>query len=147
MRVIVQRCDSASVTVEDNVIGKIGKGYGLLVGFSNEDNEDLIKKIVKKIVSLRIFEDENGKMNYDITKVKGKILSVSQFTLYGKLNGNRPSFTDAMPYKENKKMYELFNQELRLNNIKVETGEFGAEMKVSLINDGPVTIILDSKEI
>lgn len=86
-------------------------------------------------------------MNYDITKVKGKILSVSQFTLYGKLNGNRPSFTDAMPYNEAKKMYELFNQELRLNNIKVETGEFGAEMKVSLINDGPVTIILDSKEI
>ena len=147
MRVIVQRCDSASVTDEDNVIGKIGKGYVLLVGFSNEDNEDLIKKIVKKIVSLRIFEDENGKMNYDITKVKGKILSVSQFTLYGKLNGNRPSFTDAMPYNEAKKMYELFNQELRLNNIKVETGEFGAEMKVSLINDGPVTIILDSKEI
>lgn len=147
MRVIVQRCDSASVTVEDNVIGKIDKGYVLLVGFSNEDNEDLIKKIVKKIVSLRIFEDENSKMNYDITKVKGKILSVSQFTLYGKLNGNRPSFTDAMPYNEAKKMYELFNQELRLNNIKVETGEFGAEMKVSLINDGPVTIILDSKEI
>lgn len=147
MRVIVQRCDSASVTVKDNVIGKIDKGYVLLVGFSNEDNEDLIKKIVKKIVSLRIFEDENGKMNYDITKAKGKILSVSQFTLYGKLNGNRPSFTDAMPYNEAKKMYELFNQELRLNNIKVETGEFGAEMKVSLINDGPVTIILDSKEI
>ena len=147
MRVIVQRCDSASVTVEDNVIGKIGKGYVLLVGFSNEDNEDLIKKIVKEIVSLRIFEDENGKMNYDITKVKGKILSLSQFTLYEKLNGNRPSFTDAMPYNEAKKMYELFNQELRLNNIKVETGEFGAEMKVSLINDGPVTIILDSKEI
>ena len=147
MKAVIQRVSHASVKVGGKTVGSCNTGFLILLGVMAGDDEKEADKLVKKIVNLRILEDENGKMNYDITKVKGKILSVSQFTLYGKLNGNRPSFTDAMPYNEAKKMYELFNQELRLNNIKVETGEFGAEMKVSLINDGPVTIILDSKEI
>lgn len=147
MKVVIQRCKKASVEVNNEVIGKIDNGYVLLVGFYLDDDVETIKKIAKKIISLRIFEDENGKMNLDIIKTKGMILSISQFTLYGKLNGNRPSFTDAMGYVEAQNMYELFNKELEAYNVIVKTGKFGADMKVSLVNDGPVTIIIDSKEI
>ena len=146
MKVIVQRSLKSSVTINGKINGKIDKGYVLLVGFTNGDDIDTIKKMVNKIINLRIFEDEDNKMNLDIKSVKGKILSISQFTLYAKLNGRRTSFTDALNYKEASSLYDIFNDELRKNDIIVETGIFGADMKVEITNDGPVTIIIDSKE-
>lgn len=147
MRVIVQRCKNASVKVNDKIIGKIDKGYLLFVGFTNGDNENVIKKMAKKIVNLRIFEDKNDKMNLSLKEVNASILSVSQFTLYAKLNGRRPSFTDSLNYNDAKKLYEYFNLELEKQDVKVENGIFGADMKVNLLNDGPVTIIIDSEDI
>ena len=147
MRVVVQRCKNASVKVNDKIIGKIDKGYLLFVGFTNGDNENVIKKMAKKIVNLRIFEDKNNKMNLSLKEVNASILSVSQFTLYAKLNGRRPSFTDALNYNDAKKLYEYFNLELEKQDAKVENGIFGADMKVNLLNDGPVTIIIDSEDI
>ena len=145
MRVVIQRCKEASVTVDKNIVGKIKQGYTLFVGFSYNDKEDVLEKMANKIINLRIFEDENEKMNYDIKTVNGSILSVSQFTLYAKLEGRRPSFTDAMKYNDAKDMYKKFNDILRSHNIIVEEGIFGADMKVQLLNDGPVTIIIDSE--
>lgn len=147
MRVIVQRCIKASVKVNQNILGEIDKGYVLLVGLTHDDNEEIINKMAKKIVNLRIFEDENEKMNLSINDINGSILSVSQFTLYAKLEGRRPSFTDAMKYSEALVLYNKFNDDLRNLGINVKTGEFGADMKVSLVNDGPVTIIIDSEDI
>lgn len=147
MRVVIQRCKNASVKVNDKIIGKINKGYLLFVGFTNGDNENVIKKMAKKIVNLRIFEDKNNKMNLSLKEVNASILSVSQFTLYAKLNGRRPSFTDALNYNDAKKLYEYFNLELEKQDVKVENGIFGADMKVNLLNDGPVTIIIDSEDI
>lgn len=147
MRVVVQRCKNASVKVNDKIIGKIDKGYLLFVGFTNGDNENVIKKMAKKIVNLRIFEDKNDKMNLSLKEVNASILSVSQFTLYAKLNGRRSSFTDALNYNDAKKLYEYFNLELEKQDVKVENGIFGADMKVNLLNDGPVTIIIDSEDI
>lgn len=146
MKVVVQRSKDAFVKIDGNIVGKIDKGYVLLVGFTHSDTIDIIKKMVKKIVNLRVFEDENEKMNLDLKQINGSILSISQFTLYAKLDGRRPSFTEAMSYNEAKKMYEVFNEELRSYDINVETGQFGLDMKVELINDGPVTIIMDSSE-
>ncbi len=147
MRVVVQRCKNASCKVYDKITGKIDDGYLLLVGFTNGDNEDILSKMAEKIVNLRIFEDESGKMNLSLKDVDASILSVSQFTLYAKLNGRRPSFTDALNYNDAKRLYEYFNLELRKYGIEVFEGIFGADMKVSLLNDGPVTIIIDSKDI
>ena len=147
MRVVVQRCKNASCKVYDKITGKIDDGYLLLVGFTNGDNEDILSKMAEKIVNLRIFEDESGKMNLSLKDVNASILSVSQFTLYAKLNGRRPSFTDALNYNDAKRLYEYFNLELRKYGIEVFEGIFGADMKVSLLNDGPVTIILDSNNI
>lgn len=144
MKVIVQRCKKASVEIDNKINGKIDNGYVLLVGFSCDDNIDIVKKIAKKIINLRIFEDENEKMNLDIKSVNGSILSISQFTLYAKLNGRRPSFSSALNYKDASNLYDLFNKELESYNINVQTGIFGADMKVKLINDGPVTIVIDS---
>ena len=145
MKVVIQRCKEASVTVNENIVGKITNGYTLFVGFSSNDKEDTLKKMANKIINLRIFEDENEKMNYDIKKVNGSILSISQFTLYAKLEGRRPSFTDAMKYDLAKDMYQKFNDVLRSYDVNVEEGIFGADMKVKLLNDGPVTIIIDSE--
>lgn len=147
MRVIVQRCKNASVLVNNKKIGSIDKGYLLFVGLKDDDDEETIKKVARKIFNLRIFEDENDKMNLDISKVGGEILSISQFTLYAKLDGRRPSFSKAMAYDQAKKLYNLFNKELEKYNVNVKTGEFGADMKVNLVNDGPVTIIIDSEDI
>lgn len=147
MRVVVQRCKKASCKVDDKITGKIDDGYLLLVGFTNGDNEDILSKMAEKIVNLRIFEDESGKMNLSLKDVNASILSVSQFTLYAKLNGRRPSFTDALNYNDAKRLYEYFNLELKKYGIEVFEGIFGADMKVSLLNDGPVTIIIDSKDI
>lgn len=146
MRVVIQRCKKAMVKVDGVVTGKIDKGYTLFVGFSCDDTIEILEKMAKKIIDLRIFEDENEKMNYDIKKVSGSILSISQFTLYAQLDGRRPSFSKAMKYDKAILMYNKFNDMLRSYNIKVEEGIFGADMKVELLNDGPVTIIIDSKK-
>ena len=143
MRVVVQRCKNASVTVNQKVVGHISDGLCLLVGFTNEDNEKTIEKMVGKIVKLRIFPDENGVMNKSVIDSNGSILSVSQFTLYADTSkGNRPSYMKALNGEQASKLYEYFNNELR-KYIKVETGIFGADMQVSLINMGPTTILLE----
>lgn len=146
MRVIIQRSKEASVTVDKKIIGKIDHGYVLLVGFTNGDNKEIVNKMIGKIINLRIFSDGDDKLNLSLKDINGSVLSISQFTLYAKLKGRRPSFTDALNYKEAKELYEYFNHKLESEKINVQTGEFGADMKVSLINDGPVTIIIDSKE-
>ena len=147
MRVVVQRCKNANVLVDNKVIASINKGYLLLVGLTIDDDYEVIKKMAKKIINLRIFEDEMKKMNLDIKSVNGDILSVSQFTLYAKLDGRRPSFSKAMEYDKAKKLYDVFNKELESYGIKVKTGRFGSNMMVNLVNDGPVTIIVDSEEL
>lgn len=147
MKVVIQRSLDANVKVNSKIVGKIDKGYVVLVGFSSNDDESVLPKMAKKIINLRIFEDENNKMNYDIKKIDGQILLISQFTLYSILDGNRPSFKDALNYKDAKALYEKFIEELRKYDIKVETGIFGEDMKVSLVNDGPVTILIDSLEV
>lgn len=147
MKVVIQRSLDANVKVNSKIVGKIDKGYVVLVGFSSNDDELVLPKMAKKIINLRIFEDENNKMNYDIKKIDGQILLISQFTLYSILDGNRPSFKDALNYKDAKALYEKFIEELRKYDIKVETGIFGEDMKVSLVNDGPVTILIDSLEV
>lgn len=144
MKVVVQRSLESSVKVDEKIVGKIDKGYVLLVGFDNTDNLDVLDKMIDKILNLRIFEDSNNKMNLNIFDVNGSILSISQFTLYAKLKGRRPSFTDALNYNDAKKLYIEFNKKLK-DKIHVEEGIFGADMKVSITNDGPVTIIIDSK--
>lgn len=146
MKVVVQRSIDASCKVNDNIVGKINKGYLLLVGFTLGDDEKIVDKMANKIINLRIFEDENDKMNLSLNDVNGDILSISQFTLYATLKGRRPSFINALNYDDAKKLYKIFNDKLRSYNIKVEEGIFGADMKISFTNDGPVTIIIDSKE-
>ena len=146
MRVVLQRVAHASVTVEEKVIGKIQRGFLLLVGVTHDDAMEDMEYLVRKIVQMRIFEDEEGKLNRSIQDVDGEILSVSQFTLYADTKkGNRPSFSKAAPGDVALKMFEQFNGLLRDTGIPVETGKFGADMKVELLNDGPVTILLDSK--
>lgn len=143
MRVIVQRVKNANVKVDEKIVGEIDYGYMLLVGFTYGDTLDNIKEMVKKIINLRIMDDEEGIMNKNILDVGGSILSVSQFTLYADTKkGNRPSYVKALPGEEANKLYEMFNEELR-KYLKVETGVFGAEMLVSIVNDGPVTITLE----
>ena len=146
MRVVLQRVSHASVTVEEKVIGKIQRGFLLLVGVTHDDAMENMEYLVRKIVQMRIFEDEEGKLNRSIQDIGGEILSVSQFTLYADTKkGNRPSFSKAAPGDVALKMFEQFNGLLRDTGIPVETGQFGADMKVELLNDGPVTILLDSK--
>lgn len=146
MRVVLQRVAHASVTVEEKVIGKIQRGFLLLVGVTHDDAMEDMEYLVRKIVQMRIFEDEEGKLNRSIQDIGGEILSVSQFTLYADTKkGNRPSFSKAAPGDVALEMFEQFNGLLRETGIPVETGQFGADMKVELLNDGPVTILLDSK--
>ena len=145
MRVVLQRVSSASVTVDDQELGAIGQGYMLLVAIQDADTEAELDYLVRKITGLRVFEDEAGKMNLSIQDVGGSILSISQFTLYADTRcGNRPSFTDAGAPAYAEKMYDQFNTKLAATGLTVATGEFGADMKVSLVNDGPVTIIFDT---
>jgi D-aminoacyl-tRNA deacylase len=146
MRIVVQRSKNASVTVNEKVIGEIEKGLVLLVGVTHDDTIDDANYLADKIVNLRIFEDENGKMNLSLLDVGGSILSISQFTLYGDCRkGRRPNFMAAAKPEQALNLYQYFNQVLSEKNVVVETGEFGAEMDIALINDGPVTLILDSK--
>ena len=147
MKVVVQRSKKSKVTINNKVNGSINKGYVLLVGFTHGDTTDIVDKMINKILNLRIFEDENDKMNLSIKDIDGSILSISQFTLYAdSKKGNRPSFINAMKPDEASKLYDYFNQELS-KYIEVNTGIFGTDMKVEIYNDGPVTIILDSDEL
>lgn len=147
MRVVVQRCKEAKVTVDGTVTGAIGEGLMLLVGVTHEDTEKDAQYLAQKIAGLRIFEDEAGKMNFSVSDTSGSILSVSQFTLYGDCRkGRRPNFMAAASPAEAVRLYDYFNQELRSSGLTVETGVFGAMMEVSLINWGPVTLILDSRD-
>lgn len=147
MRIVLQRVKSASVSIEGLVVGEIEQGFLLLVGVGPNDTRDDASYLARKIAGMRIFSDENGKMNLSIDQVSGKILSVSQFTLFADTKkGNRPSFTGAASPEAANKLYEEFNEILRTEyELIVETGEFGADMQVSLVNDGPVTILLDTK--
>lgn len=144
MKVVVQRCKTAKCIIDNKIVGQIDHGYMLLVGFTHNDNIEVIDKMVKKIINLRIFEDEQGKMNKNILQVNGSILSISQFTLYANTNeGNRPSFSNAMKPDLASNLYNIFNAKLKENNIHVECGIFGADMQIDFVNDGPVTIILE----
>lgn len=144
MKVVLQRVKYAKCVVEGKLTGSCNDGYMLLVGFTHSDTIEQVKKMAKKIANLRIFEDENGKMNLNIFQVGGSVLSISQFTLYANTSeGNRPAFVDAMKPDEANKLYHNFNDELRTYGLKVEEGIFGAHMEISLLNNGPVTIILE----
>lgn len=146
MRVLVQRSKSSQVTVDGTTTGKIESGVVVFVGFTNTDTIEQIQKLAKKLVNLRIFDDENHIMNRSLLDVGGSVLSISQFTLYADTTkGNRPSYVNAMPGNESIKLYELWNQELKKYGIHVQTGIFGADMFVEIENDGPVTILLESE--
>lgn len=146
MRVVVQRSKKASVTVDGEIVGSIVKGFVLLVGVTHEDTVEDAHYLAEKIANLRVFEDEEGKMNLSILDYGGEILSISQFTLYGDCRkGRRPNFMDAARPEHAVTIYEALNASLQEKGFKVETGKFGAMMDVQLINDGPVTLILESK--
>ena len=148
MRFVIQRVNSASVSVDDKVIASIGKGYLILFGAGEGDTKEMLVPFADKIAKMRIFADENEKTNLSINDVNGEILVVSQFTLYADCRkGRRPGFTDAAKPDTAIPLYDYYNQKIQDSGIHVETGVFGADMKVSLINDGPVTILLDSKDI
>ena len=148
MRIVLTTVLNASVTIDNKIVGKINRGFCLLVGFTHEDNKEVVDKMIDKMLGLRVFPDENGLTNLSIYDVKGEILSISQFTLYADLaKGRRPSFINAMKPDEAKALYAYFNEQVKAKYGAVETGVFGADMKVSSVNDGPFTIILDSKEI
>ncbi len=147
MRVILQRVTSSSVVIDGKCVGKSGLGYMLLVGFTHDDTEKDIDYMIDKIIHLRVFSDKDGNMNLSLEDVKGSILSISQFTLYADARkGRRPSFIEAMRPEKATILYDLFNQKLKETGIPVETGIFGADMKVTLTNDGPVTICLESRK-
>lgn len=143
MKVLVQRCDRASVSVDNKIVGSIGKGMMILVSFTHTDTTENIDYMVDKVLNLRIYDDESGIMNKSILDTKGSILSISQFTLYADTKkGRRPSYINALNGEKAILLYDEFNKKLK-EHIKVETGIFGAEMKVELVNDGPITIMLE----
>ncbi len=148
MRAVIQRVSNAKVTVDNEITGSIGLGLLVLLGVSTSDSETDADYLAEKITGLRIFEDSEGKMNLSVTDVKGSILAVSQFTLYGDARkGRRPSFDSAARPEQAKKLYDYFVEKIRATGLKCETGRFQAEMKVALVNDGPVTILLDSQKL
>lgn len=148
MKFVIQRVNEASVAVDGKTIGAIKKGFLVLIGVSDSDTKEIADKMVKKLLGLRIFDDENDKINLSLTDVGGELLLISQFTLYANCKkGYRPSFTDAGAPDFANEMYEYIIEQCKAGGFHVETGEFGADMKVSLLNDGPFTIILDSADI
>ena len=148
MRFVIQRVTESSVKVDGEVIGKIGKGFMVLIGVANSDTKDTADKMLKKMLGLRIFEDENGKTNLALKDVDGELLLISQFTLYANCKkGNRPSFIEAGAPDMANELYEYIIEECKKVIPVVERGNFGADMKVSLLNDGPFTIVLDSEQI
>lgn len=147
MKAVIQRVKYASVKVNGNLLGSIEQGFLVLLGVGKEDDQEDINYLVKKVTNLRVFKDENDKMNLGLKAVGGKLLVISQFTLYADCSGgNRPSFIHAGDPDKSKELYLKFIEECKKCDIEVESGEFGADMKVELLNDGPVTIIIDSKE-
>lgn len=147
MKAVIQRVANAAVSIDGTCVGEIEHGFMILVGVHELDTAEDISYLVRKISKLRVFEDEEGKMNLSIQDVSGSILSISQFTLYADTKkGNRPSFIKAAKPEISIPLYDAFNEELRKEGILVATGEFGADMNVSLVNDGPVTIIIDTQE-
>lgn len=146
MRAVIQRAKRANVKVDGEIIGEIEQGIVVLLGITHEDTEADLDVLINKMIHLRIFEDEEQKMNLSLKDMAGSILSISQFTLYADIRkGRRPSFTKAADPEKAEKLYDLFNEKLRRENIHVETGKFGAMMDVELINDGPVTIIMETE--
>ena len=148
MRFVIQRVTDASVTIDGEISGKIGKGYLVLIGVADTDTKEIADKMIKKLIGLRIFEDEQGKTNLSLADVDGGLLLVSQFTLYANCKrGNRPSFIEAGKPDMANEMYEYIIEKCRESVDEVQTGEFGADMKVQLLNDGPFTILLDSDQL
>lgn len=148
MRAVVQRVKEASCIVDDKIVGKINKGILLFLGVGEGDEEKALHYLVDKVLGLRIFSDQEGKMNLSLEDIEGEILIISQFTLYGDVRkGKRPSFTRSAAPDLGEKFYEQFIEEVNNRGIRAETGEFGADMDIELINDGPVTILLDSEKI
>ena len=148
MRAVVSRVKSASVTIDGQVVGKIGKGFLILLGVGPEDTREHCRYLAQKALGLRIFEDENGKMNLGLDQIGGEVLVVSQFTLYGNCRkGRRPSFTDAAPPELGNELYEAFLQECEALGYPPQHGRFGADMQVESINDGPVTLWLDTQQL
>lgn len=148
MRFLIQRVNEANVKVHDEIIGKINRGFLVFVGVSDSDDRTIADKMIKKLIGLRIFEDENGKTNLDLKSVDGQLLLISQFTLYADCRkGNRPSFTNAGGPDQANELYQYIISQCRKEIAVVEEGQFGADMKVTLVNDGPFTVMLDSEEI
>lgn len=148
MRILIQECLKASVTIDGKVYSSIGKGEVVFVSFTQGDSSSTIRHMIDKMLKLRIFSDENGKTNYDLSQHGGSVLVVSQFTLYADIRkGNRPSFVNAMGGENSKHLYDVFCEQLSEKLEEIKTGVFGADMKVELINDGPFTIWMDSKEL
>lgn len=145
MKLVIQRVANATVKVDGEIIGQIEKGFLVLVGIKQGDTKEQADFLIKKLCNLRVFEDENNKMNLSLKDINGKLLIVSQFTLYADCKkGNRPSFIEAARPEEAEPLYEYFKQGCRNEGIEVQSGKFGADMKVSLLNDGPVTIVLEA---
>lgn len=148
MRFLIQRVQNASVTVDGKISGSIDNGFLVLIGITNLDTTQTADTLIKKLINLRVFNDSNGKMNLSIKDINGSLLLVSQFTLYADCkHGNRPGFTDAAKPEYAEELYNYVVRECKNQAIKVQTGEFGADMKVNLLNDGPVTIMLDSNDL
>ena len=148
MKAVIQKVKYSSVTVDNEIIGKINNGFMILLGVTHEDTIKEVEWLSKKIRDLRIFEDQDGKMNLSLEDVKGEVLIISQFTLYGNcIKGRRPSFTEAAKPEYAESLYNDFIEKFKSFGIKTQTGKFGADMKVELLNDGPVTMIIDTKEV
>ncbi len=148
MRLVIQRVLDAKCTINEETKSEIEKGYVVFLGVSNDDNREIADKMIRKLINLRIFEDENGKTNLSIDNINGEIMIISQFTLYANCKkGNRPSFIEAGNPDLANELYEYFIDEIKNAGINVATGEFGADMKISLVNDGPFTVCLDSYEL
>ena len=148
MKFVIQRVKNASCTVDNEIIGEIQQGFCVFIGVSNEDTTEIADKMIKKLIGMRIFEDENGKTNLSLADVNGSLLLISQFTLYADCKkGNRPSFTNAGNPELANSLYEYIIKKCKEQVSNVQTGSFGADMKISLLNDGPFTIVLDSKEL
>ena len=148
MKILVQNVLNAKVEIDKKIVGQIDRGFCVFVAFTNGDSEQIVDKMINKLISARLFQDENGKTNLSLLEIKGSILSVSQFTLYASLKeGRRPSFIASLEPTRASELYDYFNKKIKELNINVEKGIFGADMKVSLTNDGPFTIMLDSAEL
>ena len=148
MKFVIQNVLNASVSVDQKIVGQINQGYVVFIGISNDDNEETANKMIQKMLNLRIFQDENGKTNLSLEQISGKLLLISQFTLYADCkHGNRPSFIKAGKPEHAQKLYNYIIEQCKMKVPNVQTGIFGADMKVSLTNDGPFTIVLDSTEI